>query len=164
MTNTKVAASVADTNTFADVRDRELSFKRAPLKDLLLMEKSRHCNNAPMVIIFWAHILAICGLIIYVMTHESTAASVGFLGLLVQFLAESEVGKKLFEVMIWTCITGGLFAIGWVWFLRCCADKSITISIVIAHIIVTALLIWAGGNGYNIIIGFYVIVLLAKDA
>jgi len=164
MNKSNLTSTLADTKAIADGLDRQLTFDNAPLKDLLLKENTRKCKNAPMIIIFWAHIFAICGLIIHVMTHQSTAASVGALGFLVKFVAESEVGQKLFGVMMWTCITGGLFAAGWIWFLRYWADKSITISIVIAHIIVLPVLILAIYSGDTIIVIFCVIVLLANDA
>merc|ERR1719285_1018936 len=96
-----------------------------------------------MIAFFWAHVFGICCLIGYVMSHESNAATSSFLKDVVNFLAGSDTGRKLFGVMIGTCITGGGFAVVWIWFLRYFKDKSIKVSIVIAHLIVAGLAIWA---------------------
>lgn len=107
--------------------------------------------------------LAMCGLIIYVMTHESTAETANFLEDIVTFVSESEIGPKLFGVMIGTCITGGVFAIMWIWFLRMFEDSSIKVSIVIAHLIVLGLAIWALVDNVIFFVAFYGVGLLMID-
>jgi len=121
---------------------RVVELNRAPLKDLLVQETSRSCSNTPMIVFFWLHILAMVSLIIYVMTHDANESSAGFLDSLVDFLAGSDTGRKLLGVMVGTCITGGFFAVGWIWFLRSFKDNSIKVSIVIAHVIVAVLSVW----------------------
>jgi len=122
---------------------RVVDLDSVPLKELLLYESSRTCNNIPMIAFFWAHVIAVVALIIYVMSHDSTAETSSFLEDVVLFLAERETGQKLFGVMIGTCITGSLFAMCWIWFLRYFQDQSIKVSIIIAHLIVFGLAIWA---------------------
>jgi len=122
---------------------RVVNLERAPLKELLTRESTRSCNNVPMILFFWAHLLGMLSLIIYVMTHEANATTSNFLKDIVAFVAQDETGQKLFGVMIGTCITGGVFSMCWIWFLRYFKDDSIKVSIVIAHLIVAGLAIWA---------------------
>merc|ERR1719233_2864612 len=100
-----------------------------------------------MIAFFWAHVFGICCLIGYVMSHDANAATSSFLKDVVAFLAGSDTGRKLFGVMIGTCITGGAFAVAWIWFLRYFRDKSIKVSIIIAHLIVAGLCIWWFADG-----------------
>jgi len=102
-------------------------------------------------------------LIIYVMTHDSTASASSFLENVVTLLAESETGRQLFGVMIGTCITGGFFSICWIWFLRFFQDQSIKVSIIIAHLIVAGLGIWAIASGIWLFVLFYGIGLAVID-
>jgi len=142
---------------------RVVDLEKAPLKEKLLRESSRTCNNIPMIVFFWAHVFGICCLIIYVMTHEATAATSSFLDAVVDFVAASDTGRKLFGVMIGTCITGGLFAMAWIWFLRIYKDKSIKVSIIIAHLIVLGLAIWAIVDNVIFFVAFYGVGLLLVD-
>merc|ERR1719494_583673 len=52
-----------------------------------------------MIIFFWAHMIGMLSLIIYVMTHDSTAETSNFLESVVTLLAEDTTGQKLFGVM-----------------------------------------------------------------
>jgi len=122
---------------------RVVDLERAPLKELLTRETSRSCNNLPMIVFFWAHIIGMLSLIIYVMTHDSNAATSSFLEDVVALLAQDTTGQKLFGVMIGTCITGGFYSLCWIQFLRFFKDNSIRVSIIIAHLIVFGLVIWA---------------------
>merc|ERR1719285_995785 len=79
---------------------RVVNLERAPLKELLTKESSRSCNNLPMIVFFWAHIIGMLSLIIYVMTHDSNAETSSFLKEIVELLAEDTTGQKLFGVMI----------------------------------------------------------------
>jgi len=142
---------------------RQVDLASYPLKELLLKERDRSCNNIPMVVFFWAHILAMLILIIYVMTHDANASTTNFLEDIVAFVAGSEVGGKLFGVMIGTCITGGLFAIFWIWFLRYFEDQSIKVSIIIAHLIILGLAIWAIIDDIIFFVAFYGVGLLMID-
>jgi len=142
---------------------RVVDLQHAPLKELLLKESSRTCNNILMIAFFWAHVFGICCLIGYVMSHDANAATSSFLKDVVNFLAGSDTGRKLFGVMIGTCITGGGFAVVWIWFLRYFRDKSIKVSIVIAHLIVAGLAIWAIIDNIIFFVAFYGIGLLLID-
>jgi len=135
----------------------------APLKELLLKESDRSCNNIPMIGFFWAHVMAMFGLIIYVMTHDSTAETNNFLKDIVEFVAGNETGQKLFGVMIGTCIVGGIFATVWIWFLRYFKDKSIKVSIIMAHFIVLGLGIWAIVDNVVFFVAFYGLALFIAD-
>jgi len=114
---------------------RVVNLEHAPIKELLTKESSRSCNNVPMILFFWAHLLGMIALIIYVMTHEANVTTNTFLVNIVAF-AQNKTGRQLFGVMIGTCITGGVFSLCWVWFLRFFQDKSIKVSIIMAHLIV----------------------------
>merc|ERR1719285_1326529 len=116
-----------------------------------------------MIAFFWAHVFGICCLIGYVMSHESNAETSSILEDVVDFLAGSDTGRKLFGVMIGTCITGGSFAVVWIWFLRYFKDKSIKVSIIIAHLIVLGLIIWAVCVDIIFFVAFYGIGLLMVD-
>jgi len=142
---------------------RVVDLERAPLKDLLLKESSRSCNNIPMIVFFWAHVFGMCCLIGYVMTHDSNAETSNFLKDFVDFLAGDETGQKIFGVMIGTCVTGGAFATCWVWFLRYFEDNSIKVSIIIAHLIVAGLGIWALIDDVVFFVAFYGFGLLMID-
>merc|ERR1719193_1325906 len=96
-----------------------------------------------MILFFWSHVFGMLCLIIYVMTHDSNATTSNFLKDVVALLAESETGRQLFGVMIGTCITVGVFSMFWIWFLRYFKDNSIKVSIILAHLIVAGLGIWA---------------------
>lgn len=142
---------------------RVVDLKRAPLKELLTKETSRSCSNTPMIVLFWLHIVAMVSLIIYVMTHDANESSAGFLDALVDFLAGSNTGRKLLGVMIGTCITGGAFAVAWIWFLRYFKDKSIKVSIIIAHLLVAALAVWWIIEGATILAILYILWLAVID-
>jgi len=122
---------------------RIVNLERAPLKELLTRETSRSCNNLPMIVFFWAHVIGMLSWIIYVMTHDSNAATSNFLKDVVALLIQNETGQKLFGVMIGTCITGGVFSLCWIQLLRCFKDNSVKMSIIMAHLIVLGLAIWA---------------------
>jgi len=144
------------------VRNVDLN-SSAPLRELLLQESSRDCNNVLMVFSFWVHMVAMLGLIIYVMTHDANAATSSFLDSVVEFVAKSETGAKLFGVMIGTCITGGIFAMCWIRFLKYFGENSIKVSIIIAHLIVLGLAIWAIIDNIIFFVVFYGIGLLMID-
>jgi len=141
---------------------RVVDLEKAPLKELLLKESTRTCNNIPMIVFFWMHILAMCILITYVMTNDATGGTSALEGI-VTFLAGSDTGRKLFGVMIGTCITGGLFAMVWIYFLRYFQDNSIKVSIVVAHLIILGLGIWAIVDGVIFFVAFYGVGLLMID-
>jgi len=141
---------------------RVVAMKRAPLKELLNKETSRTCSNAPMIAFFWLHILAMVSLIIYVMTHDANDSTSVHLGGLTDFLAGSDTGRKLLGVMIGTCLTGGAFAVAWIWFLRCFKDNSIKVSVGVAHLIVIILcILWftAGAGNLAAIYIFWTVVI-----
>lgn len=142
---------------------RVVDLQRAPLKELLTRESSRSCNNLPMIIFFWAHVIGMLSLIIYVMTHDSNASTSSVLKDVVALLAESTTGQKLFGVMIGTCITGGVFSMCWIWFLRYFKDNSIKVSIITAHLIVAGLSIWAIISNIMFFVAFYGIGLALID-
>merc|ERR1719494_526178 len=116
-----------------------------------------------MIVFFWAHVIGMLSLIIYVMTHDSNAATSSFLDDVVTLLAASSTGQKLFGVMIGTCITGGVFSICWIWFLRYFKENSIKVSIIIAHLIVAGLMIWAIISNILFFVFFYGIGLALID-
>jgi len=140
-----VGMSTVDTNGNGTTGNgvRVVNIERAPLKELLTKESSRSCNNLPMIVFFWAHIIGMLSLIIYVMTHDANAAASNFLKDVVELLAKDTTGQKLFGVMVGTCITGGVFSLCWVHFLRFFKDNSIKMSIIIEHLIVFGLVLWA---------------------
>jgi len=142
---------------------RVVNLERAPLKELLTRESSRSCNNLPMIVFFWVHVIGMLSLIIYVMTHESNAATSNFLKDVVELLAQDTTGQKLFGVMIGTCITGGVFSLCWVQFLRYFKDNSIKVSIIIAHLIVSGLAIWAIISNIIFFVLFYGLALAIVD-
>lgn len=156
--------TTANTGTGTDGKGgvRVVNLERAPLKELLLKESTRSCNNIPMIVFFWAHIMGMCCLITYVMTSEVTGAA-GALEGIVTFLAGSDTGRKLFGVMIGTCVTGGVFATAWIYFLKCYKDNSIKVSIAIAHLIVLGLAIWAIIDNVIFFVAFYGVGLLLVD-
>merc|ERR1719204_1892513 len=116
-----------------------------------------------MIIFFWAHVIGMLSLISYVMSHDATAATSSFLDDVVSLLAESSTGQQLFGVMIGTCITGGVFSLCWIWFLRYFEAKSIKVSIIIAHLIVAGLILWAIISGILFFAFFYGIGLAMID-
>jgi len=142
---------------------RVVNLDNAPLKELLLKETSRSCYNVPMVAFFWVHVMAMIGLIIYVMTHTATANTNNFLKFIVDFVVQDEIGQKLFGVMIGTCIVGGIFATVWIWFLRYFKDQSIKLSIIINHFIVLGLGIWAIIDNLYEMLAFYALGLAIVD-
>jgi len=142
---------------------RVVNLESAPLKELLTKESSRSCNNVPMIMLFWVHLVGMLSLIIYVMTHESNAETSNFLQDVVNFVSQSETGRSLFGVMIGTCITGGVFSMCWIWFLRYFRDNSIKVSIIIAHLIVAGLAIWAIISGIIFFLVFYGLGLAIMD-
>jgi len=163
MTSFETTGTDAATGTDGKAGVRVVDLQHAPLKELLLKESSRSCNNIVMIMFFWAHVIGICALIGYVMSHESNGSTNNFLKDVVAFLAGSDTGRKLFGVMIGTCITGGCFAIVWIWFLRYFKDKSIKVSIIIAHLIVAGLGLWAIIDNVIFFVAFYGIGLLMID-
>jgi len=156
------SANTTGTGTDGKQGVRVVNLERAPLKELLLKESTRSCNNIPMIAFFWAHILGMVTLITYVFTHESTGASSALSGL-VDFMAGSDTGRKLFGVMVGTCVTGGVFATAWIYFLRYFKDNSIKVSIIIAHLIVLGLAIWAIIDNIIFFVAFYGVGLLMID-
>jgi len=165
-TNTGITPADATTGNYTLQPEgvRVVAAKRAPLKELLNKETSRTCSNTPMIAFFWLHILAMVSLIIYVMTHDSNASTSGLLGNLVDFLEGSDdTGRKLLGVMIGTCVTGGAFAVAWIWFLRFFKDDSIKVSIVIAHVIVLILCIWWFTDGAGGLAVIYILCLAVID-
>jgi len=120
------------------VRNLDLN-SSTPLKEVLLQESSRNCNSVLMVYFFWVHMVAMLGLIIYAITHDANAETSSFL----YSVVDSGIGirVKVFGVMSGTCITGGIFAMCWIQYLKWFEEKSIWVSIIIAHLIVLCLLI-----------------------
>jgi len=157
----------ADTGTGTDGKGgvRVVNLERAPLKELLLKETSRSCNNIPMIVFFWGHILGMCILITYVMTSDTVGSDGldGAVETIVNFLAGSDTGRNLFGVMIGTCITGGVFATCWIYFLRFFKDNSIKVSIIVAHLIVLGFVIWAIVDNVIFFAIFYGVGLLLID-
>jgi len=151
------------TNADGEGNVRVVDLVSSPLKEKLLKESDRNCNNIVMIAFFWFHVIAILSLIIYVMTHDANAETSNFLESVVDFVAKNETGQKLFGVMIGTCITGGFFSIVWIWFLRYFRDKSIKVSIVIAHLIVLGLAIWAIVDGVTFFVAVYGLALFFVD-
>jgi len=155
--------SVAKTGTTGDSNCRVVDLQRAPLAELLTRESSRTCNNIPMIAFFWIHVFGMLCLIIYVMSHDANAEASGFLKDIVNFLSGSETGQKLLGVMIGTCITGGVFALCWIKFLLYFKDQSIKVSIIIAHLIIVGLAIWAIVDGVTFFLALYGFSLLCVD-
>jgi len=156
--------SAANTGTTGDnSKCRVVDLQRAPLAELLTRESSRSCNNIPMIAFFWAHVLVMLCMIFYVMTHDANAEASGFLEDIVNFLSGSETGQKLLGVMIGTCITGGVFAMCWIKFLLYFKDKSIKVSIIIAHLIIVGLAIWAIIDGVTFFLALYGVSLACVD-
>merc|ERR1719289_185229 len=97
------------------------------------------------------------------MTHDSNATTSNFLKDVVALLAESETGRSLFGVMVGTCITGGVFSMCWIWFLRYFQEKSIKVSIIIAHLSIAVLAVWAIVDNVIAFVLFYGIALAMVD-
>jgi len=135
-----------------------------PFKDLLQKDRKRICTNIPMVALFWAHVILIVGLIIFVMSNDFTPPTSTFLQEIVNFLSGSEVVRKLFEVMIGTCVTGGLFALSWIWFVRSFEESSIMVSVLVSHVFVLSLAIRAIIKNTLYLIAIYGVGLLIIDA
>jgi len=130
-----------------------------PLKEVLLQESSRNCNNIYMVFFFWVHMVVMLSVIIYVITDDANAGTSSFLYRMV----DSGIGirAKLFGVISGACITGGIFAMCWIQYLKWFEEWSIQVSIIIAHLIVLCLAISAIDT--PIIAGIYVSGLLMID-
>jgi len=161
MTTFETTSGTTDAVGGGGVRSVDLN-STTYLREVLLQESSRNCNYNLIVFFFWVHMVAMLSLIIYVMTHDANAGTSNFL----YHMDDSgiDIRAKLVGVLSGTSITGGIFAMCWIQYIKWFEEKSIWVSIIIAHLIVLCLTISAITDDKPIIAIIYGGGLLVIDA
>lgn len=145
------------------VVSREVGTKQT-MKDLLTKRDGgeRKCSNPIWIMFFWIHLTGMIAFIVYVMTSDSSNIG-GIFESILNFFTGDSIGRKFTICMATAAVLGGLFSFIWVIILNCFQDKSIKVSLVIYHLAVAGLIVWAIVDDVEFVMYFYLVQLVITD-